>query len=67
MNDITKWQFGWLGGRKADPRLIPEPLPHEINTRARAQSLLTRNGQVARLPSYNAAKAIIARSSPTPK
>ena len=53
--------YGFLGGRKIDARLAPMPLAHEITIRARAQSILSRDGRAARLPSYNAALSIIRR------
>jgi len=41
-------------------RLPPSPPAHEISIRARAQSLLSRDGQRAELPDYETALRIIA-------
>jgi hypothetical protein len=44
-------------------RLPPTPPAHEISIRVRAQSLLSRDGKRAELPSYEAALRIIARAN----
>lgn len=55
-------QYGFVGGHKVE-RLAPMPLPHEINVRARAQSILSRDGKRAELPDYETALKIIAESN----
>jgi len=55
-------QYGFAGGHKVE-RLAPMPLPHEISVRARAQSILSRDGKRAELPDYETALKIIAEAN----
>ena len=52
--------FGHDGyGCKAWPQVAHSPPAHEISIRARAQSLLSRDGHRAELPDYESALRII--------
>ena len=52
-------QYGFSGGHKID-RLAPTPTAEEITVRARAQSLLSKNGVRAELPDIATARRILA-------
>lgn len=54
-------QYGFAGGHKVE-RLAPMPTAQEITIRSRAQSLLTKDGKRADLPSYEEALEIIAKN-----
>jgi len=54
-------QYGFAGGHKVE-RLPAMPTAQEITIRARAQSLLSKDGKRAELPSYEEALEIIAKS-----
>lgn len=58
---IKPVQYGFSGGHKVE-RLAPMPTAQEITIRARAQSLLSKDGKRAELPSYEEALEIIAKS-----
>jgi len=56
--------FGHDGyGCKPIPNLPHSPPAHEISIRARAQSILSRDGRRAELPDYETALKIIAESN----
>lgn len=55
-------QYGFAGGHKVE-RLAPMPTAEEISIRARAQSLLSRNGKRAELPDIETARRVIAEQS----
>lgn len=54
-------QYGFGGGHKVT-RLAPMPTAQEITIRARAQSLLSKGGKRAELPSCEEALEIIAKN-----
>lgn len=52
-------QYGFAGGQKVE-RLAPMPTAEEISIRARAQSLLSKDGKRAELPDIETARRVIA-------
>lgn len=52
-------QYGFIPGRKVG-RVPHVPSAEEVNIRARAQSLLTRNGVIGPVLSYRQAKRVVA-------